>query len=133
VTGKNRIMIYGPKDAWLKLKNPAAPAVKREAEEEWGNMALTRPDRPSARSCRAQHILLRTFVGALTTGLLLCLGQPSVHAQARQCPAGQMFCFGKCVDTSSDQANCGGCRVVCRAGQVCRDRPAQIVVAPACA
>ena len=21
---------------WLKMKNPAAPAVKREAEEEWG-------------------------------------------------------------------------------------------------
>jgi hypothetical protein len=22
---------------WLKLKNPEAPAVKREAEEDWGN------------------------------------------------------------------------------------------------
>jgi ATP-dependent DNA ligase len=22
---------------WLKMKNTAAPAVKREAEEEWGN------------------------------------------------------------------------------------------------
>jgi bifunctional non-homologous end joining protein LigD len=22
---------------WLKMKNPAAPAVKREAEEDWGN------------------------------------------------------------------------------------------------
>ena len=22
---------------WLKMKNPAAPAVKREAEEQWGN------------------------------------------------------------------------------------------------
>jgi hypothetical protein len=22
---------------WLKMKNSAAPAVKREAEEEWGN------------------------------------------------------------------------------------------------
>jgi hypothetical protein len=21
---------------WLKIKNPAAPAVKREAEEDWG-------------------------------------------------------------------------------------------------
>ena len=21
---------------WLKFKNPAAPAVKREAEEDWG-------------------------------------------------------------------------------------------------
>jgi len=22
---------------WLKMKNPAAPAVRREAEEDWGN------------------------------------------------------------------------------------------------
>jgi bifunctional non-homologous end joining protein LigD len=26
----------GRVDHWLKIKNPAAPAVKREAEEEWG-------------------------------------------------------------------------------------------------
>jgi hypothetical protein len=24
--------------AWLKIKNPAAPAVKREAEEDWGTL-----------------------------------------------------------------------------------------------
>ena len=27
---------------WLKFKNPEAPAVKREAEEDWGK---TNPDR----------------------------------------------------------------------------------------
>ena len=27
----------GRVDHWLKIKNPAAPAVKREAEEDWGN------------------------------------------------------------------------------------------------
>jgi bifunctional non-homologous end joining protein LigD len=26
----------GPSPDWLKFKNPAAPAVKREAEEDWG-------------------------------------------------------------------------------------------------
>jgi ATP-dependent DNA ligase len=26
----------GPVNHWLKIKNPAAPAVKREAEEDWG-------------------------------------------------------------------------------------------------
>jgi bifunctional non-homologous end joining protein LigD len=26
----------GRTDSWIKVKNPAAPAVKREAEEEWG-------------------------------------------------------------------------------------------------
>ena len=27
----------GRANCWLKVKNPAAPAVTREAEEEWGN------------------------------------------------------------------------------------------------
>ena len=25
----------GRTDVWVKIKNPAAPAVKRDAEEEW--------------------------------------------------------------------------------------------------
>jgi ATP-dependent DNA ligase len=29
-------------DHWLKVKNPAAPAVKREAEEDWGNKRWVR-------------------------------------------------------------------------------------------
>jgi bifunctional non-homologous end joining protein LigD len=28
--------VSGRSRHWLKSKNPAAPAVKREAEEEWG-------------------------------------------------------------------------------------------------
>jgi hypothetical protein len=26
---------------WLKIKNPAAPAVTREADEDWGNRRMT--------------------------------------------------------------------------------------------
>jgi len=26
----------GRADCWVKVKNPAAPAVRREAEEDWG-------------------------------------------------------------------------------------------------
>ena len=33
----------GRVDCWLKMKNPAAPAVKREAEEGWGTKRWTRP------------------------------------------------------------------------------------------
>jgi bifunctional non-homologous end joining protein LigD len=33
----------GRVDHWLKVKNPAAPAVKREAEEDWGAKRWTRP------------------------------------------------------------------------------------------
>jgi bifunctional non-homologous end joining protein LigD len=33
---------------WIKSKNPDAPAVKREAEEEWGRWSAAKP-RPSSR------------------------------------------------------------------------------------
>src|SRR4029077_18815303 len=33
----------GRVDHWLKIKNPAAPAVRREAEEDWGTKRWTRP------------------------------------------------------------------------------------------
>jgi bifunctional non-homologous end joining protein LigD len=32
----------GRVEYWLKIKNPAAPAVKREIEEDWGNKRLSR-------------------------------------------------------------------------------------------
>jgi bifunctional non-homologous end joining protein LigD len=35
----------GRVDHWLKIKNPAAPAVKREAEEDWGNKRWSRARR----------------------------------------------------------------------------------------
>jgi bifunctional non-homologous end joining protein LigD len=33
---KDSIYRSGRSSDWLKMKNPAAPAVKREAEEDWG-------------------------------------------------------------------------------------------------
>ena len=32
------IVSTGRVDHWLKIKNPAAPAVKREAEEDWSTL-----------------------------------------------------------------------------------------------
>ena len=32
----------GRTDQWLKIENPAAPAVKREAEEDWGKKRWAR-------------------------------------------------------------------------------------------
>ena len=39
----------GRVDHWLKVKNPAAPAVKREAEEDWGQKRSARGRRRSRR------------------------------------------------------------------------------------
>ena len=33
----------GRVEHWLKIKNPQAPAVKREGEEDWGTKRWTRP------------------------------------------------------------------------------------------
>src|SRR5262249_6552804 len=54
----------------------------------------------------------RAFVAGLTIGLFLCVTQLAANAQGQHCPVGQIFCFGKCVDISNDQANCGGCRIL---------------------
>jgi hypothetical protein len=33
---KDSVYRSGRSPDWLKMKNPVAPAVKREAEEDWG-------------------------------------------------------------------------------------------------
>jgi bifunctional non-homologous end joining protein LigD len=42
----------GRVDCWLKVKNPAAPAVKREAEEDWGARRKGRGQRIWSRASR---------------------------------------------------------------------------------
>ena len=39
--------VSGRSKDWLKFKNPEAPAVKREAEEEWGPMIARAEPRPA--------------------------------------------------------------------------------------
>jgi hypothetical protein len=36
---RTSISVVGRSRHWIKSKNPAAPAVKREAEEDWGNQS----------------------------------------------------------------------------------------------
>jgi ATP-dependent DNA ligase len=42
IVSKRKDSIYrsGRSPDWLKSKNPEAPAVKRETEEDWGKRAL---------------------------------------------------------------------------------------------
>ena len=58
IVSKRKDSMYrsGRSPDWLKFKNPAAPAVKREAEEDWGKGrwrrqgGRARPDRVNAVS-----------------------------------------------------------------------------------
>ena len=47
-TGFRRINVVPllPGNHWLKIKNPAAPAARREAEEDWGAKRWARGRRP---------------------------------------------------------------------------------------
>jgi hypothetical protein len=45
---------------WIKSKNPAAPAVKREAEEDWG--------RDRWRWCQAGQLLLKRASASRSSG-----------------------------------------------------------------
>ena len=53
---------------------------------------------------------------ALALGLTLLAGCPP---KADSCHTPSIKCGDKCVDASSDPANCGGCGVTCGAGQTC--------------
>jgi hypothetical protein len=37
-----------------------------------------------------------------------------------ECPSGQDFCGGTCINTATDPNNCGGCGVTCAAEESCR-------------
>ena len=39
----------GRTETWVKMKNPGAPAVRREAEEDWARRRSTTPTRPPGR------------------------------------------------------------------------------------
>jgi hypothetical protein len=39
--------VSGRTGNWITVKNPAAPAVKREAEEDWGKIQWRRRGRPA--------------------------------------------------------------------------------------
>ena len=53
---------------WLKMKNPAAPAVKREAEEDWGRQKKPRTSRPGALS-RSEERAAQQLIGLLAKTL----------------------------------------------------------------
>jgi hypothetical protein len=45
----------GCSDQWLKITNPTAPAVKREAEEDWGDKRQRSDQRRRRRARRQEH------------------------------------------------------------------------------
>jgi hypothetical protein len=63
IVSKRRESFYssGRSPHWIKTKNPQAPAVKREAEEDWGGW--------SARSRHSRRSRLRSWAQNMRAGL----------------------------------------------------------------
>jgi formylglycine-generating enzyme required for sulfatase activity len=51
-------------------------------------------------------------------GAVMSLG--TCQSGTCKCPGSQLACFGKCVDTSTDSTNCGGCGVTCAPDTMCK-------------
>lgn len=65
----------------------------------------------------SRRTLLR---GAGAGAVLSMLGGAGLQpARAAVCAEGQLDCGGVCIDTCCDNANCGGCGIVCTSGQTC--------------
>jgi hypothetical protein len=64
----------GPSKAWLKVKNPASDAVRRESEEEWVALALTHSGLHGSAQMenptKASAATLRTTIAIATTSMV---------------------------------------------------------------
>ena len=67
----------------------------------------------------AAEVSRRGLVKGLAVGALTLLARPAAAASQSDCLFGDVECFGKCVDTSSDPYNCGGCGNACGFGIDC--------------
>jgi hypothetical protein len=70
---------------WLKMKNPAVPAVKREAGEDWGHDLIFENAQPLLHYVLARKYLLRS-VGYFTS-LVPHWWPHSIRGWRRPCPA----------------------------------------------
>jgi len=60
IVSKRKDSVYrsGRSPDWLKMKNSAAPAMKREAEEDWGQREVALSERKeNGGASRVQHAL----------------------------------------------------------------------------
>ncbi len=69
----------------------------------------------------ARRTSRRTLLRGAGTGTVLSmLARSGIQpARAAVCAEGQLDCGGVCIDTCCDNANCGGCGIVCTSGQTC--------------
>ena len=65
---------------WLKFKNPAAPAVIREAEEDWSRDTM-RAAMGAATFIKSKNPNSKVAVGDLQTGQLTVLPTPATAQQ----------------------------------------------------
>lgn len=74
------------------------------------------------RSLNAHGRTRRTLLGAvaaLLAGSRFPADDAAARRRKRKCRGGLVKCASGCVDLASDPNNCGGCGIVCAAGESC--------------
>lgn len=64
--------------------------------------------------CRTNHVCVNNRV--MNSGV-------ASSTICQRCPTGQIVCNNRCVDPAGDNANCGGCGMVCNAPNRCQPPP----------
>lgn len=68
------------------------------------------------------NLNIRGSMLAMAAVLALVLGacgDDGGSKSAADCSGGETFCSGNCVDTDTDEGNCGSCGATCGASETC--------------
>jgi phospholipase C len=76
-------------------------------------------------ACLLSACTIRTLSTATDGGGIAGDDDAGIDAGTPACNTGQSFCNATCIDTTEDDANCGGCAVACTAGKHCADGSCQ--------
>jgi Lectin C-type domain/Stigma-specific protein, Stig1 len=111
-------------DAEVTLVSDGNAGADTETRDGSGGDAARAADSAGGRDASRPSAGATVRDAAVRDGAVLDTGTPAAADSGTlpvACSNGQTNCGNTCVDTTSDEANCGGCGSACAADQTCRD------------
>jgi hypothetical protein len=103
-------------ESWAAKSGRCKPRCGECAHCRRGKCRKTKHGKKRCRRGRCQPLRFGT---PCTTGI--CQNGSCFAAPPSLCPDGLTFCNGSCINTRTNDANCGGCGTVCPADRTCCD------------